>query len=361
MKIGFIADIHLSISDAYSPIDSSTGLSLRTLDKLQSLQKALEISKLQGCNLFIIGGDTYDKMNPIERLKEAFLSVIIPYLKFFQIIIFPGNHDGIQTSHSFLTEKSILSTIDLSNLTIIDKIMLVDSFDTDLLIIPWSTRLAEMEDEIKKYRNKKTIIFAHLEIIGAVASTEYILTAGFNRNLFSLFKHVFLGHYHKHQTIGNITYVGSPNIKDFSEINVKKGFIIIDSVNPGKFEFHELESRVFLEFLISQDTLEEIDKYINENKIPEGSIIKLKILGTKEWISAVYKEIVEVFQELKPLRILKKCEYIKTQRDEVITETFLRLNRREKIINYTTEQSVSESSLEYGLKIFDEAERIYNE
>src|SRR5690606_31839931 len=311
MKIGIIGDNHLTIQDPYSGIDPTSGFAIRTIDKFNSLREALEISKKEKVKLFVINGDLTEKMNPPEKLKDYFYDILIDYCQYFDIIILPGNHDGIQTSHNYMTEKLFSDKFGLSNLIIIDKITLLEKYPIDILIIPWTTDLDAINQALIDYGHDNAICIGHLEIIGAVSTTEHVLNLGIQAQRFSRFKAVFLNHYHKYQKVGkNIWYVGSSNIKDFSEIGLPKGFVIYDSVK-NNHEFYQLEKRLFYEFLISEKTLDDVDQFLEEHSQDlQGSVIKLKIEGSKHWISEIRSEILKIFNEFKPLKILPKYTYL---------------------------------------------------
>src|SRR5690606_41082001 len=85
----------------------------------------------------------------------------------------------------------------------------------------------------------------------------------------------------------------------FSEIGLPKGFVIYDSVK-NNHEFYQLEKRLFYEFLISEKTLDDVDQFLEEHSQDlQGSVIKLKIEGSKHWISEIRSEILKIFNEFK--------------------------------------------------------------
>jgi DNA repair exonuclease SbcCD nuclease subunit len=355
MKIGFIGDIHLQVQDPYSNLDSSTGFSIRTLDKFDGIKEALSISKLEGVDLFAFLGDIFDKMNPNEKLKSHFYEVLLPYLKYFPIIIIPGNHDGIQVSHSFLTEQAILNQLEYKELIIADEPMI---YKDKILFIPWNNDIEGLTELITENADENLIVLGHLEINGAVTSTEHITGKGLSPIIFSKYRFVGLSHYHKYQKIKkNIWYIGSPAIKDFSEIGIEKGFGIYD-YTKNKLIFHTLEKRSFYEFNINEDTVEEVGEYLEKNTIPEGSVFKLRIKGSKNWLVDNKSTIIDVFKEYKPLKIIPKTEIVK---DETSNIEYIKshTNRYEKIKEFANGKP--QGYIDYGIQIYKRVEQKFLE
>lgn len=360
MKIGFLADLHLNVVDPLSHIDAKTGFSIRTLDRFKALQKAIEISIQEGCDYFILGGDIYDKLNPSERLKTAFLHTILPYSDKIKIILFPGNHDGADFTHNYLSEEALLSYIGNPPFKIISEIatLYTEGGTEKFMFIPWTTDLNLIIEKIKEVE-PGLVCFGHLEIQGALASTEYVLTSGLHPALFDKFKKVLLGHYHKRQRVSQkVSYVGSPIIKDFSELEVEKGFIIYNTNNNSE-SFYQLEERKVFNFRISNDTLDEIDKYLEKNPIPEGSLIKLEFIGTSEWYNEMAKSIYSYFMEFKPLKIKRTRITIKEEIKEF--DSVLKIQSRiERIKEYSKDMN-NENLTNLGIKLYQEAENSFIE
>ncbi|MFW9951736.1 MAG: exonuclease SbcCD subunit D, partial [Candidatus Thorarchaeota archaeon] len=199
MKYGFIADIHLSVTDSLSPIDPSISLSIRNIDKLNAIEEALKISIKKGCEAFFFLGDIYDKLNPTERLKEAFLRTILPYSKEIDIYIFPGNHDGADFTNNYLSETVILEGLDIPPLKVIHTptTLYLNKGKDKFLIIPWIADHRVIKDIIDE-QEEGLILLAHLEVFGAITSTEYQITQGLHPSVFQKFKFCAFGHYHRH-------------------------------------------------------------------------------------------------------------------------------------------------------------------
>ena len=360
MKYGFIADIHLSVSDSLSPLDSQTGLSIRTHDKLDAIREALETSIAQNCEAFFICGDIYEKLNPPEKLKEAFLRTIIPYSKEIKIIIFPGNHDGADFTNNYLSELAILEGLIDPPFTIIDtpNILYFNSGRDKFLIVPWIADHARIVETLNQCE-EGLILAGHMEVFGALTSTEYHLTSGIHQGIFQKFKFVVLGHYHRHQRLArNLIYVGSPIIKDMSEIHdEKKGFIIYDS-NTNNFEFIQLEKRRGFVYKITETNLDEVQLEFDRDKPKEGDLIEVEFFGTKEWINSIKSQVIKVFRdECNPLKIKTKRNY--TKAEDVKSQSILLMkNRVDRIKEFSKDKP---QYIDLGIELYQNAENEYLE
>jgi len=361
MKYAFIADIHLAISDSLSPYDTKTGFSIRTLDKFEAIEKALKTSIDEKCEAFFFMGDVYDKLNPPERLKEAFLRTIMPYCDKIKIHLIPGNHDGADFTNNYLSETAIFEFLgEQSPFTIYHEpeTIYLNNGKDKFLMCPWIAD-HKIIVELIKMQEEGIYFIGHLEVAGALASTEYVLTKGINPNTFQKFKYVFLGHYHRYQRPAqNIVYVGSPIIKDFGEkFDEIKGFIIYDS-NTNVFDRFPLETRQAYSYIISKENLAIVDQQLAQETPPKGSLIELNFEGTKEWINEYVPGVMEIFNEFEPLKIKKTKTVFKEVNKEYIK--ILELNTR---IDKIKELSKDETPYvtELGLKLYQEAENEYLE
>lgn len=359
MKLGFIADLHLSITDSLGGMDPKIGLSYRTIDRLEALTKALTISYSEGCKYFILGGDIYDKLNPPEKLKEAFNKVIGQFFDTgMSIVIIPGNHDGSSFIHNYKTEQTIINSMPDVNwpLIIIDKPQAIYLNNEKFLFLPWTMETEKIQEAIDEVE-PGIYCFGHIEISGAVSSTEFTLTSGFHPSTFQKFKKVYLGHYHRRQIIKNIEYVGSPIIKDFSELEVEKGFLIIDT--NGKDEFYQLEKRKAFQFRISPDTIEDVDAYLTDNPPPQGSLIKIRIEGDREWVTNAIPVIKQIFGEFKPLKLKVEKIYTKHETLTEVDNILEKSSRVERIKELT--KGKDPEFVDYGLNIYRAIESEYLE
>jgi len=154
-----------------------------------------------------------------------------------------------------------------------------------------------------------------------------------------------------------MVYVGSPTIKDMSEIHdEKKGFIIYDS-NANNFEFFQLEKRRGFIFKLSENNLDEAQNRLETDPPREGDLIEIEFIGTKEWINGVKGEVHKIFREFKPLKIKTKRNYIKVENVKA-SEILLIKNRVDRIKQFSKEHP---EFIDLGIQLYQDAENQYLE
>jgi DNA repair exonuclease SbcCD nuclease subunit len=127
----------------------------------------------------------------------------------------------------------------------------------------------------------KNVLFTHLDINKFAMDTGFVCDKGFEMSNFSKFDYVFSGHFHKHQIIDNVIYVGSPYQTNFSERFDKKGFVIFDTDTMSyKFEPFPFYPKF-------KDV--KADTELTEEEV-KGNFIKIRISKNDEELKEKIKE-----------------------------------------------------------------------
>lgn len=92
MKILFTADIHIKLGQKNVPTEWS-------LNRYTSLWKQLE-NLQSGCDLFVVGGDVFDKLPNMQEL-EVYFEFLGHCVK--PTVIYSGNHEMLKKDTTFLT------------------------------------------------------------------------------------------------------------------------------------------------------------------------------------------------------------------------------------------------------------------
>ena len=310
MKILAFADSH--IDAVQSGIwDPSTGLPVRVMDFLKSLDTIIETAIEEKVDLVLFGGDAYNGRNPTPQYQAAFTSRILR-LEDAQIPTFllVGNHDsGASMKAHALTD---FTTFDTDYIQVLDKIKLTKRNSFDLISLPWvhksklitSQVIRQLEDLIEQMDpNTPNIFLGHCSIIGAQFSSERLITLGEDlmipKKLLteSDFDLVILGHIHKHQVIDDfIIYPGSIERVDWGEAGEDKGFIIADVRKDScDWKFHKLNCRPMLDYKIVLEDKESIMDEINLNVqfIPAGAMIRIKLQYPENWAGLINNQTIE--------------------------------------------------------------------
>jgi DNA repair exonuclease SbcCD nuclease subunit len=100
---------------------------------------------------------------------------------------------------------------------------------------------------------------------------------------------VISGHYHKHQTVGSLTYIGSPFTMTWGEAkDGPKGFLVLNE--DGTYERRILELRRHKIIEVDHDKLHEMSL----DHRPQD-LVWVKIRGPKSALSSIKRETVQAF------------------------------------------------------------------
>ena len=193
------------------PVDWAKARYEKMMDQLWELQET--------CDMFIVGGDIFDKLPNMEELEVYFdfvASCKIP------TIIYSGNHEAVKKNTTFLTNlKQVTSKIN-ELVTIVDDFWSRDGID----IIPYN-KLKEWEKDPDNtfYSLHNRILCTHVRgEIPPHVKPEVDL------ELFSKWSVVLAGDLHSYDNCQrNILYPGSPVTTSFHRNLVDTGVLIVDT------------------------------------------------------------------------------------------------------------------------------------
>lgn len=178
-------------------------------------------------------GDVFEKSSKINH--EAFVPLFKQFLEMnaagVKMIFIKGNHDIYNMNNGSIVEtfspfgKVIENGYENIEINGVDFHFL--DYTKDKTLIP----------------KKGDYLISHLDILGFSFDNNYKVQdpVCFHPDDFVNFKHVFTGHYHRHQTMKNIVYQGSPYQLSFGEAGTKKGFVILDT-DENKWYFEEYKN-----------------------------------------------------------------------------------------------------------------------
>jgi len=260
--------------------------------------------------LFILGDLTHDKDRHSSELVNRISDTLFSLAQKIPIFILKGNHDYIDPENPFMRFLDKMEGI-----SFVSSPLILEIEGKDLLFLP-HTRDPITEWKDLDYTGIHSI-FIHQSVDGAVASNGMKLE-GFPRHFFRDlgFKgRVFSGDIHVPQTVGGITYVGTPYAVHFGDVfnprimllDVKKNKVkMIPSTGyPSKIS-------------ITIKSLEHLKDCLGDLEAKEGDYIKVKYLLPRSDFP-VWKEIKsEVLQELAYRKIkVKGIEIKEIKRREV--------------------------------------------
>ncbi len=278
LKILHFADAHIDMAN-YGRHDPQTGLPVRVLDFLKSLDKIVETAIHEKVDLVIFAGDAYKDRSPAPTFQREWGKRIIRLSQAgIQTILLVGNHDlspAIGRAHAIQE----FETLHVPNVRVISKPQLLTPDDLgglplSIIGLPWVSRsglmatleadAAESADIYTELESRLTQLFesyldqadsslplvltAHASVQGAVYGGERMVMLGNDLVLSgSMVKnprldYVALGHIHKPQNLNEgqhppVIYPGSIERVDFGEAKDDKFFVIAE-VEKGQTRVH---------------------------------------------------------------------------------------------------------------------------
>lgn len=271
MKIAMITDLHFGIKN------NNHFFIENQFNYLQSSFFPF-ILKNKIKNVFILG-DIFDNKKTIDVFT---LNKVISFFNWFEeneinVYVIEGNHDIYYTTTNVISSVFCL----LEKFKYIHIIKDFEYFNFDGITIGFCSWLNE--DKLNKFKKsnksfhdwlleeysfkcnikKIDVLCCHLEINDFEITPNQICDFGLSKNVFSDFDKVFSGHFHKKNTIGNITYIGSLFETSWNDYNIDKGFCIFDT-KTSKLRFHKNKDRLFVKLFINDDNITTIDSYKNK-------------------------------------------------------------------------------------------------
>jgi exonuclease SbcD len=345
MKLLHFADAHIDMAN-YGRHDPVSGLPLRVLDFLKSLDTIVDTAISRKVDLVIFAGDAYKDRSPSPTFQREWGKRIMR-LSQAQIptLLLVGNHDispSIGRAHALQEFK----TLQVPYVKVLDAPTLLKSEDLwnlplQVIAMPWIARSglmatlemsAEKPDEI--YSNIESritdiledmlekvddtlpvILTAHASIEGAKFGGERLVMLGNDLVLSgSLVKnpklsYVAMGHIHKPQDVNEghqppVIYPGSIERVDFGEAKEDRFFVIVD-VEKGmdtKVEWNQLKAvRKFIDCRTVLSSSEEATKQLiealpSQNEMSEA-IVRLVVEYPREWDTLIDEPALRKYTE----------------------------------------------------------------
>jgi len=340
MRLLHFSDAHIDMAN-YGRHDPETGLPLRVLDFLKSLDTIVEAAIVEKVDLVIFAGDAYRDRSPAPTFQREWGKRIIRLSKAgIPTLLLVGNHD---LSPALGRANSIqeFETLDIPHVTVLDKPQFLSTSDLGLpvqvIAIPWVSRsgilaainaapeeiFSNIEERLTELVNMwlekadpalPVILTAHASVQGAKFGSERTVMLGSDLVLpGSLVRdprldYVALGHIHKPQDLNEnahppVIYPGSIERVDFGEAGDDKFFVIAD-ITHGRTEvqWHKLENiRPFIDRHITLESAENVTGILKSAlpaaEILNGAIVRLTVDYTREWDTLIDESALRHYAE----------------------------------------------------------------
>ena len=372
MKILAFADAHINAVQS-GRWDNTTGLPVRVMDFLRSLDTIIDTAIEKNVDLVIFAGDAYKNNTPSPAHQAAFDSRILRLENAkIETYLLVGNHDMSSRScdHALTTFK----TFKAKYIHVVDEIELIKTDAFDIVNLCWVHKshlvtgevIQQLETLIEGMDpNTPNIFMGHCSIVGAKFSSERLIMLGDDLILPSKlltesdFDFVILGHIHKHQVIDDqIIYPGSIERVDWGESGEDKGFIIADVRKDScDWKFHKLDTRPMLDYKVLLESKEEIHQaiYREMDKIDDGNMwkddpgvmIRIKLQYPENWAGLINNQTIEqMFPDAFSVQIVH----------DPIREGRTRLDLDQEIAAYTPAELLQMWMGEKGIEESDQDE-----
>jgi len=329
LKILHFADAHIDMAN-YGRHDPESGLPLRVIDFLKSLDEIVDTAIGEGVDLVIFAGDAYKDRNPAPTFQREWGQRIMRLSRAeIPTLLLVGNHDlspALGRAHALET----FNTLEVPSVRVLDKPQFLGpealGIPAQVIALPWVSRsgmMAQMDirggDPGQIYERLEAkltelvnhwlenadpelpiILMAHASVQGAKYGGERTVMLGGDLVLSgSLVKnpkidYVALGHIHKPQNLNEnahppVIYPGSIERVDFGEVEDDKFFVVAE-VARGKTEvsWRALQGiRPFVDRAIKLESAEGITGQLR-GALPdaeqlENAIVRLVIDYPREW------------------------------------------------------------------------------
>lgn len=269
MKIAFICDTHFGVRND-SPFFLDNALTFFEKQFFPYLEE-------HNITNVIHLGDFFDRrkfvnFNTLSSVRKRILNVFDE--KKINLHVTIGNHDTYFRNTNELNSLKELVTGRYDTIKIHEKATTLNFDDFCFGIIPWVTK--ENETEIVDFINNCPcrMIGGHFEIVGFQVIPGVKHQGGFNVSVFNRFDRVLSGHFHIKQSEKNIYYLGTQYQMNFSDVYVKKGFHVYDTVTD-EMEFVENTNNIFHIFTYDDSSVDEIKRiaqFIKDTNLKGGFI-----------------------------------------------------------------------------------------
>ncbi len=362
VKILHFADAHIDRRSG-GKTDTETGLPVRVVDFLKSLDTIVDTAIDEGVQLVLFAGDAYKSPMPaptfvrewdkrLRRLADAHIPVLL----------IEGNHDRTP-AYKKAGALQELGTFDIPYIHLAKQVELwtpemLDGVPIQVLTVPWISKsamiaheaaaedlkgLTQTESALKMEaalearverelanvnKNLPVVLLAHYGVRGAryasgqevAYSEEVTLSKGLVTR--SDFAYSALGHIHKYQDLNEgaqppAVYSGSIEHVDYGEAKEKKGFIIAEVDRGGtEYEFRKLDTRPMYNLVYEyedgsgEEMTRDLLELLPEPELAREALVKLTVKYPHEMESAIDERALrEKVKGAAEFRLLRKPEY----------------------------------------------------
>ncbi len=330
IKLLHFADAHIDMAN-YGRHDPESGLPMRVMDFLKSLDEIVQAAIDEQVDLVIFAGDAYKDRSPaptfqrewdrrIMRLSDAGILTLL----------LTGNHD-ISPSSGRAHAIQEFDSLNVPHIKVLSTPQFLGPEDLEglpiqVLALPWVSRSslmaslelsgsdpAEVYDQLSRRLSElvanwldkadpdlPVVLTAHASVEGAMYGTERMVMLGTDLVLPpALVKdprldYVALGHIHKPQNLNEgahppVIYPGSIERVDFGEVKDEKFFIVAEVGKGGtEVSWRKLANiRPFIDIALTLESDEAVNPTLQDALLSQGdlddAIVRMVINYPRQW------------------------------------------------------------------------------
>jgi exonuclease SbcD len=333
-RILHFADAHIDMAN-YGRHDPQTGLPLRVMDFLKSLDVIVDAAIQEKVDLVLFAGDAYKDRNPAPTFQREWGRRIIRLSQAgIPTLLLVGNHD-LSPALGRANAIEEYNTLQVPHVQVIERPAFLKpenlgGLPLQIIALPWISRsglIAHLgvraSDPAEIYQAMEErltdlvaawlleadpalpmVLTAHASVQGAKYGAERAVMLGADLVLpgsmvrDARLDYVALGHIHKPQNLNEnahppVIYPGSIERVDFGEAADDKFFILAD-VQRGstQVEWRKLDGiRPFIDRYCSIESMEGVQDRLRKAMPPkdklDGAIVRLTIEYLREWESLI--------------------------------------------------------------------------
>ena len=343
MKILHFADAHIDMAN-YGRHDPETGLPVRVLDFLKSLDTIVDTAISEKVDMVIFAGDAYKDRSPAPTFQREWDKRIMRLSQAkIPTLLLIGNHD-ISPAAGRAHALQEFKTLHVPFVRVLDEPCFLkpdDLWDLPMQVIamPWIARsglmavtgetdskeaFSRIEENIGKSIKEwveesdsslPIIFMAHASIEGAkyggerlvMLGNDLVLSGSLVKN--QKFNYVAMGHIHKPQDVNEgyqppVIYPGSIERVDFGEVKEDRFFVIanVEKGEDTKVEWRELKGvRKFIDrravLKSSENVTESLKDALPKPREMSEAIVRLSVEYPREWDSLIDESALRKYTE----------------------------------------------------------------
>lgn len=297
-------DLHLKPNDSLG--STVNGNNTRLDQKFDMLELALSRFQKAGVQVVVELGDTYDRINPPDHIRNRYAEIVSKYIKSAGFIYYRilGNHEV--TGGKYGASGQDVGMFSDGKYIVIDQPKLVTlGPENKVLMIP-EVSIEEIEKSLEKY--PQDLVMGHFGVQGMFFVSGEKDTSGVDPKYFSKRQgKTYLGHIHTRQTLNNnIHFIGCVARANFGDMKTTTGITLVDLNGILSIEkYIELKDMPLCEIKYCEGD----DDPFEDGPAITPSIYKFKYVGSRTWFmslpvtihksSFLKKGVLKIFSEFK--------------------------------------------------------------